>query len=146
LYAKHHIFYDSLPDYFLAYDLYDKKEDKFLSSKRFRQVLKDGIVHTVPILHEARFDKINNFGQYIQPTSFKTKDWKAKLVGIASEKELQHTDPSNLMEGIYVRIENEDWVVGRMKNPREEFSKEIDEDTHWMERPIVPNQLRVQVL
>jgi len=146
LYAKHHIFYDALPHYFLAYDLYDIKEDKFLSSTRRVRILKDGPVHMVPVLHEDRFDKINNFTQYIKPTSFKTKDWKAKLIEIGTEKELAHTDPSDLMEGVYARIEDENWLIGRMKHPREDFSKQIDDDTHWMTREIVANQLRPGVV
>ena len=52
-------------------------------------------------------------------------------------------DPSDLMEGIYVRIEDEDWTVGRMKLPREEFMKVRTDDSHWMTRPIIPNLLGV---
>jgi ATP-dependent RNA circularization protein (DNA/RNA ligase family) len=141
-YAKHHIFYDNLPHYFLAFDLYDKKEEKFLSNHRFKEVIKGDIIHTVPLLYEARFDKINNFGQFIKNTSLKTKDWRQKLIEMASYEEFTHTDPSDLMEGIYVKIENDDYVVDRMKNPRPEFTKAINDDDHWMDRPIVTNLLK----
>lgn len=144
LYAKHCIFYDALPDYFLAFDLYDKNEGKFISSTRFREILKGGIVKTVPFLHESKFEKLNNITQYIKKTSFKTKDWKENLIKIAGEKEMLHTDPSDLMEGVYVRIENDDWLVDRMKNPREDFTNKINDDTHWMTRPIVQNQVQVR--
>lgn len=140
-YAKHLIFYDNLPNYFLGFDIYDKESERFLSLKRYHQVLGDGPVSLVPTLFQNTFGKINNFTQYITKTGLKTRDWKTKLVQLAGEKELEHTDPSDLMEGVYVRIEDDDWVVGRMKNPRAEFSKIVDEDTHWMTRPIIANQL-----
>lgn len=143
LYAKHFIFYDALPNYFLAFDLYDKKEQKFLCTPKFLDKIKNSCISCVPILHSDRFDKVNSFIQYIKPTSFKTKDWKTKLIEIASEKELQHTDMTDLMEGVYVRVEDDDWVIGRMKHPRDEFKKMIEDDTSWMTRPIVPNQLRL---
>lgn len=142
-YAKHHIFYDNLPAYFLGFDVYDKSKNRFVSTKRYHNIVDPEIVHSVPTLHESWFSKFNNFGQFIQPTSLKTKEWRTKLVEIAGEKELDHTDPSDLMEGIYVRIEDEDWTVGRMKLPREEFMKVRTDDSHWMTRPIIPNLLGV---
>jgi len=140
-YAKHHIFYDNLPAYFLAFDLFDKQEERFLSSKRFADIIDPAIITRVPELYRGKFNKINNFGQFIQPTSLKTSEWKSKLVEIAGEKQLGHTDPSNLMEGVYVRVEDENWTLGRMKMPREEFLKVRVDDSHWMTRPIIANQL-----
>ena len=43
--------------------------------------------------------------------------------------------------GIYVRIEDESWVLGRVKHPRSEFSKVHVDDSDWMKRPIIPNIL-----
>ena len=146
MYAKHHIFYDALDHYFLGYDLYDKKEEKFLSLPRYYAVLGKGVVWSVPVLCEAGFTKINNFMQYIGVSRFKTKDWKSKLIQIAGEKELEHTDMSQLMEGVYVRTEDNDWVIGRMKHARTEFSKVIDDDSHWMTRTITQNQLKPGVV
>jgi hypothetical protein len=146
MYAKHHIFYDALPHYFIAYDLYDKQVDKFVSSPRLQKFALKGVLEgcpicVVPTLYEAKFGKVNNFTQYIGPSRYKTKDWLKKLIDIAGEKELEHSDMTNLMEGVYVRIEDENWVVGRMKHPREEFSKVLEDDSHWMTRPIIQNQL-----
>jgi ATP-dependent RNA circularization protein (DNA/RNA ligase family) len=143
LYAKHRIFYDNLPHYFLAFDIYDKTECKFISTPRRKAMLENTIVHSVPILHQSRFDKVNNISQYIGETSFKTKDWKEKFLKIASEKDLELTDNSMLMEGVYVRIEDANWVVGRIKNPRKDFTKGIDDGgVHWADKPIIPNQLK----
>jgi len=142
MYAKHHIFYDALEHYFVAYDMYDKRQQKFISSTRLRVKLAGGPICLVPILHEARFGKINNFTQYIGPSKFKTQEWKQKLIETAGEKELEHSDITDLMEGVYVRIEDDDWTIGRMKHPREEFSKVLEDDSHWMMRPIIQNLLR----
>ena len=141
LYAKHRVFYDNLPSYLLAYDLYDKEEEKFLCTARVKSTLQRISVNYVPVLHTGRFDKINNFSQYIAPTQFKTKKWKEKLVEVGGKEELKHTDISDLMEGIYVRIEDESWVLGRVKHPRSEFSKVHVDDSDWMKRPIIPNIL-----
>lgn len=139
-YAKHHIFYDALPHHFLGFDLFDKQASRFLSLRRYQEIIKDRVC-SVPVLAQGKFGKMSNFTGFIGPTGFKTKDWKQKLVDVAGEKELRHTDMTDLMEGVYVRIEDEDWVVGRMKYPREEFTKTINDDTHWMTRPIIANQV-----
>lgn len=142
LYAKHHIFYDALDSYFLGYDLFDKQENKFLSLPRYKALLENGPVYSVPVLHQDKFSKINNFIQYIGKSKYKTTNWKEKLIQLAGEKELQHSDMSDLMEGVYVRVEDENWVVGRMKHPRENFTKIINDDSHWLTRSIVQNLLR----
>jgi ATP-dependent RNA circularization protein (DNA/RNA ligase family) len=53
LYAKHKIYYDSLPNYFLEFDIYDKKEGVFLSTERRKELLKNSTVISVPVLGEG---------------------------------------------------------------------------------------------
>ncbi|HZS43587.1 MAG TPA: DNA ligase, partial [Blastocatellia bacterium] len=53
------------------------------------------------------------------------------------------TDPSDLMEGLYIKVEEQGRVVERYKFIRESFlTAVIDSETHWLDRPIIPNQLR----
>lgn len=46
------------------------------------------------------------------------------------------------MEGIYLKVERGDEVIGRLKWVRPTFlTAVLDSGTHWLDRPIVVNQL-----
>jgi hypothetical protein len=46
------------------------------------------------------------------------------------------------MEGLYLQVEDRGRVIGRYKFVRASFLTAIlDAGTHWLDRPIVPNQL-----
>ena len=51
------------------------------------------------------------------------------------------TDPSDLMEGVYIKIENGAKGIGRMKLPRKDFEKIKTDDRKWGRRPLLLNQL-----
>ncbi|KAI5064333.1 hypothetical protein GOP47_0021003 [Adiantum capillus-veneris] len=51
VFAKHSIHYTKLPDFFLAFDLYDTRQDKFYSSSRLRDILKTTSLH---VIHEIQ--------------------------------------------------------------------------------------------
>ena len=54
----------------------------------------------------------------------------------------RETDPSDLMEGLYVKVEEGGRVVERYKFIRLSFlTTVLDSGSHWLRRPIVPNQL-----
>ena len=56
---------------------------------------------------------------------------------------MKQTDTTALMEGLYIKVENDYEVVDKFKFVRESFSNTIlDSETHWVNRPIVPNQLK----
>ena len=47
------------------------------------------------------------------------------------------------MEGLYIKVEENGQVVDRLKFVRPSFLQTIlESQTHWLDRPIVPNQLR----
>ena len=52
---------------------------------------------------------------------------------------LAETDDSDWMEGVYVRVEQEGRVVGRLKMHREGFLKETEDG--WGRVPFVRNHL-----
>jgi hypothetical protein len=118
LYCKHHVFYDKLPGYFIEYDLYDKGRDLFVTTDA-RAALIGGLFPSAPILHRGIFGKTSNFAQHIG----------VSRVG------------SEVMEGVYIKVEDHERVVGRLKVVRPEFSKIRDDDDDWLNRPIVPNLL-----
>ena len=50
------------------------------------------------------------------------------------------------MEGLYLKVEENGQVVLRLKYVRASFLQCVDiSETHWLDRPIVPNQLAVPV-
>lgn len=136
LYAKHKIFYDALPGYFVEYDVYDKEKEHFMSTERRAQLIGQLGIPPAPILHQGTFGKINSFAKYIGDSAFKTVEWKRHL------ESLEGTDDSTLMEGIYIKVEDEEKVVGRIKFPRPEFEKIRDDNTDWLRRPIIKNLLQ----
>ena len=144
LYAKHRVFYDALPGYYMTYDVYDKEGGYFLSTPRRQALLEDIPLPEAPILHQGPFKKVNNFTQYIGPTPFKTKDWRetlktdAEALGLGDP--MSHTDDSDLMEGVYIKVEDSERVVGRMKLPRADFEKVRSDDSLWKRQIILPNK------
>ena len=56
----------------------------------------------------------------------------------------RQTDPSGLMEGLYIKIEEDGRVIDRFKYVRPDFvAMVMDSESHWQSRPILPNELRV---
>lgn len=46
------------------------------------------------------------------------------------------------MEGLYIKVEEDDQVVGRYKLIRASFlTTVLESGSHWLNRPIPPNQL-----
>jgi hypothetical protein len=54
LYAKHTVFYDALPHYFLEYDVLDLEMQVFLSTKRRQQLLTGLPLVSVPVLFTGK--------------------------------------------------------------------------------------------
>ena len=58
------------------------------------------------------------------------------------ERQLRETDPSNLAEGLYIKVEEDGVVKERLKFVRATFLQCVmSSQSHWQSRPIVPNQL-----
>ena len=56
LYAKHTVFYDCLPHYFMEFDIFDKAEQKFFSTRKRRDLLQNApFVHSVRVLSEGYY-------------------------------------------------------------------------------------------
>ena len=51
-----------------------------------------------------------------------------------------------MMEGQYIKVEENGRVVERMKYVRAAFLQCVDfSETHWLDKPIIPNQLACPV-
>ena len=145
-YAKHTVFYDALPAYFLEFDVLDREDDVFLSTDR-RRALLDGLpIASVPVLASDRFRSLGAVTDLVAPSLYKTKAWRERLAASARARDLDvdrvfaETDPSDESEGLYIKHEDDGVVVARYKWVRKSFlTSVVDSGSHWLSRPIVPN-------
>ena len=71
---------------------------------------------------------------------------KSLVQGLDAEQVVAETDTSHLMEGLYIKVEEDGTVVDRMKFVRRSFLQAVDQSgSHWLDRPIVPNGLSVPI-
>jgi hypothetical protein len=149
LYAKHTIFYDQLPHYLLEFDILDTHTGDFLSTARRRELLKGAPLVPVPVLWQGTPQKLEELTALVGPSLYKSPGWRERLDQVAAAEGLdverirRETDPTDLMEGLYLKVEEGGRVVERYKFIRSSFLITVlDSGTHWLQRPIVPNQLR----
>jgi hypothetical protein len=146
LYAKHTIFYDRLPQYFLEFDALDTETGEFLSTARRRALLEGLPIASVPVLWDAVLTTPQHLIGLVGPSAYKSADWRERLSEQASARGLdpervgRETDPSDLMEGLYIKVEADGAVRARYKYVRADFlTAVLDSGTHWLRRPILPN-------
>lgn len=95
----HGMVYDSLPDWFLAYDVYDYETEKFFDP-------------------QVAVDALQKSGFSVVPTL---------KIGVSSYEELEILANSNSLftssprEGVYVKVSNSKWQVDRFKMVRQGF-------------------------
>ncbi|MBI5531152.1 MAG: RNA ligase family protein [Deltaproteobacteria bacterium] len=149
VFAKHTVFYDRLPHYFLEFDLLDRDSETFLSTECRQERLAGLPVCSVPVLAEGSFARLDELVGLIGASHFKSDRWRSVLSEAARrvphldpERAIQETDPTDLMEGLYIKHEEQGRVVGRYKFVRSSFlAVVLESDSHWHDRPILPNQL-----
>jgi ATP-dependent RNA circularization protein (DNA/RNA ligase family) len=115
-YAQHSVYYDRLPDWFLGFDIYDKKKGRFLSSVRRDRTFLDMSISQVPQIDRGRFTFI-------------------ELKKLLSRSQLSDKPA----EGLYLRIDQGDWLVQRAKLVRPAFIQSVGQ--HWARMSISPNML-----
>lgn len=117
-FAVHSIPYDRLPDWFLAFDVYDRAEGRFWSTVRRNELVELLDIATVPLVARGQFS-VDELKQLLDTTPSAVRD-----------------GPS---EGIYIRREDGDWLLMRAKLVRADFTQAIEE--HWSRAPIRRNRL-----
>lgn len=152
LYAKHTVYYDKLPHYFLEFDIFDRQEEIFLSTARRHEMLQCLPVVSVPVLAEGVFqtkeELVSLLGpsNYISSRKMETLRHTSEKLGLDPDRQCRETDDTDLMEGLYIKIEENGQVVERLKFVRPSFTQTVEvSPTHWLDRPIVPNALAISV-
>lgn len=115
-YARHTVAYDALPDWFLAFDVYDRGAGRFLSRARRDALLEPLGLATVPLLAEGVFDE-------------------QALVRLLARSRLSRSPA----EGLYLRWDEGDWLLARAKLVRPGWVPAGD--GHWSKHPLETNRL-----
>jgi len=152
LYAKHTVFYDQLPHYFLEFDVFDREGKRFLSTELRQNLFRGSPVASVPVLWIGTDPGRSLLEDLLSRSLYKSQSWQSSLRETAIAESLDpervwtETDQSNEMEGLYIKAESKTEVVGRYKFIRASFlTSVVDSGTHWIDRPIVPNLLAAGV-
>ncbi len=116
--ARHSLDYSDLPDWFLAFDIYDTSAGKFWSTSRRNQLAIQASIAVAPLVFRGK-------------------------ASLAFLKSLLTREPSHFRsgasEGIVVRKESRDWLDARAKIVNVDFTQNITE--HWSRRGIEWNRL-----
>lgn len=119
-YAQHSVFYNRLPDWFLGFDVYDKQEGRFLSSDQrdvfFRKI---GICET-PLIARGYF-KFSDMSTFLSQSRLGDED----------------------AEGLYLRFDQDKWLVQRAKLVQPAFIQSVEQ--HWSRSRIKMNRLTSEV-
>jgi len=148
-YAKHSVFYDRLPHFFHEFDVWDRRRQHFLNTPRRRALLAGMPVLSVPVLYEGPMpSRLKALTDWVRPSLAKSAQWVDALKADSHRRGLdwsmtcRQTDSSDMAEGLYVKLENEQQVLGRYKWVRADFTQTIlDSGSHHAQRPLVPNRL-----
>lgn len=117
LYMKHSINYNRLPDYFLAFDIYNSKTNKFSSRSKISERLNGTSIKQVPVISYTKINSINDFSSLMK---------------------LQSSFYDGLLEGVYIRICDEENVLHRAKIIRNDF---ICGGKHWNKNAYIINTI-----
>ncbi len=116
-YATHSIYYDKLPDYFIGFDLYDKKQQKFLSVYKRNELLIEMGLSVIKQYARGVF-QLNELPQFFSKSAY----------------------GDNLCEGIYIRWDEDEWLKKRAKLVRNDFRQKID--GHWSSQILKKNDVK----
>lgn len=116
--ARHSLSYETLPDWFLAFDVYDRQTRRFWSTRRRHELARSLGVREVPRVSQG-------------DTSLAAlTEW------VMSHR--SHYRDGNL-EGVVMRYEDEDWLIDRAKLVRPDFVQSIE--AHWRARALEWNRV-----
>jgi hypothetical protein len=116
--ARHSIGYDALPDWYIAFDVYDTLLHRFWSAERRDRLCRQLGIHT----------------------AHRVASGKQSLASLSNLVMRQRSGyGSTLLEGLIIRRDSGSWREYCAKLVRPGFSQVID--THWRRRPLDWNRL-----
>lgn len=152
MYAKHSIYYDLLPHYFMEFDVLDRETGMFLDTPSRHELLKNLPVSHVPVLASGVFKYMEEIlkhlgdSNYISDKHIEHLREDAERLHLDADQICRETDAARTMEGIYIKVEENGEVVDRMKYVRTSFLQTVETpQTQWLDRPIVPNRIKCSI-
>lgn len=115
-YATHSIYYDSLPDWFVGFDILEKKSNRFLNVPKRNLMMNQIGISTVPLLGKGAFT-LEQLKQFFGKSRFGNEE----------------------CEGIYLRQDGVDYLNYRAKIVRDDFRQNID--IHWSKKRMTYNKI-----
>jgi hypothetical protein len=116
LWTQHAVTYNALPSYFVGFDILDKATGKFLSTLRTNDMMAQCAVAPVPQLLDASLAELEANATY--KPHCRSADGLEKLVASLIKRSRFGTEQA---EGVYIRIEDLNHVVARVKLRRNTF-------------------------
>jgi ATP-dependent RNA circularization protein (DNA/RNA ligase family) len=118
LYAVHTIYYDSLPDYFLVFDILDLKKDHWMCREEKEDFCGQFGFDIVPLVAEGYFNIDDLYDLMPKESAF-----------------------GEVAEGMVIkRYRKKEYLRGKIVKPQ--FIKTIEESEHWTKYNIRKNKLR----
>ena len=152
MYAKHSIYYDLLPGYFMEFDIYDRETGKFLSTELRHDLIGELPVNSCAVLAKGRFTEQSEITGLLGDSNYISADHilhlreDAEKAGQDADTICRQTDASRTMEGIYIKLEEDGEVKSRLKFVRPSFLQtEETSDKFWLDRVIIPNRITVSL-
>ncbi|QTD45719.1 RNA ligase family protein [Ottowia testudinis] len=149
MHAKHSVWYDRLPHLLLEFDLLDRRTGRFASTLRRQALLKGLPIVSVPVLYAGPMPtEPKQLKKLVFRSLAKSRGWRQNFEQQVAREGLplaltwRQTNPDDESEGLYLKVENEDFVEARYKWVRAGFTQTIlDSGSHHLARPILPNLL-----
>lgn len=116
--AQHSLDYDGLPDWFLAFDVYDRVQGRFWSTARRNALAESLGIKLVPRVLKGR-TSLPELTQWVRD---KTSHYR-----------------QGGLEGVVIRREEGDWLQARAKLVRPDFVQSIE--AHWRSRALQWNRV-----
>jgi hypothetical protein len=146
--AKHSQFYDRLPHLFIGFDIWDKRDEMFISTARRNEILDALGLPCSPVVHDDYLSPNQKIIDLVGRSAYRSENWMEGLLaaahsaGVSEEQVLRETDTEGPTEGVYLRLEDETSLLARFKFVRPGFRQAIEESgSHWSARTIIRNQL-----
>lgn len=117
MYAVHSLYYDRLPDWFLVFDVWNKRKDKWMNQRDRESFCNDHDLHMVPKIYEGHLTVQELFDIIPKKSAF-----------------------GDEAEGVVVkRYNKKGYIRGKLVRP--EFIKRIEEGEHWSKYNIKTNKI-----
>ncbi|HET6582121.1 MAG TPA: RNA ligase family protein, partial [Nannocystaceae bacterium] len=131
LQTKRVAFYDALPQWFVALDVFDRERGVFVSAGRRTELFAAVDLAWAPIVHEGPVRSLKAVHALVGPSRCKTARWReslrdaARRAGLDVARIVLATDPHDDATGLHIDIDEGDVVDVRLEFVRATFGSAV---------------------